>query len=223
MSTNDMLAKHAPALRTGGDSLRRWARENELRAVAAGAYVTAVLVMLVLVVLPVARGDDGASSGSPAAAIAVPNHYTVKENDTLAGIAERYGLTVDELRAFNPGIDPMALAPGSTLRLRESAPAVPKATVEAAPKANPRPAKKTPASGAATPKEAAPARQPSPPPPAPPPAPPAQQASTTHTVAPGDTLTSIATRYGTTVEQLLALNPGIDPYSMVAGQEVAVP
>ena len=220
MSTNDLLAKHAPALRTGGDSLRRWARENELRAVAAGAYVTAVLVMLVLVVLPVAGGDGGASSGSPAAEIAVPNHYTVKENDTLAGIAERYGLTVDELRAFNPGIDPMALAPGSTVRLRESAPPVPKATVEAAPKPKPPPAKKKPASGTATPKEAAPSRQPSPPPPTPAPA---QQASTTHTVAPGDTLTSIAIRYGTTVDQLLALNPGIDPYAIVAGQEVAVP
>jgi N-acetylmuramoyl-L-alanine amidase len=220
MSTNDLLAKHAPALRTGGDSLRRWANENELRAVAVGAYLTAVVVMLLLVVLPVAGGGDAATSGSPAAEIAVPNHYTVRENDTLAGIAERYGLTVEELRAFNPGIDPMALAPGSTLRLRESAPPVPRATVEAAPKPTPPPAKKKPASGTATPKEAAPAPQPSPPPPAPPPA---QQASTTHTVAPGDTLTSIAIRYGTTVDQLLALNPGIDPYAIVAGQEVAVP
>jgi N-acetylmuramoyl-L-alanine amidase len=221
MSTNDLLAKHAPALRTGGDSLRRWANENELRAVAVGAYLTAVVVMLLLVVLPVTGGgDDAASSGSPASEIAVPNHYTVRENDTLAGIAERYGMTVEELRAFNPGIDPMALAPGSTLRLRESAPPVPKATVEAAPEPKPPPAKKKPASGSATPKEAAPAPQPSPPPPTPPPA---QQASTTHTVAPGDTLTSIAIRYGTTVDQLLALNPGIDPYTIVAGQEVAVP
>ena len=221
MSTNDLLAKHGPALRTSGDSLRRWARENELRAVALAAYVTAVFLMLVLVVLPVAGGDDGAGPASEAAAIEVPNHYTVKEADTLAGIAARYGLTLDELRALNPGVDAMALAPGSTLRLRESAPPVPEATKDAA--------RKAPAGRKERPRKEAPRNAAAPTPPAPtPPAstptpPPAQQASTTHSVAPGETLSSIAGRYGTTVDQLLALNPGVDPYALVAGQEILVP
>jgi LysM repeat protein len=216
MSTNDLLAKPRPALRTGSESLRRWAAENELRAVAAGAYVTAVLVMLVLVVSPVVGGPGEGAAESPtpaAAAVDVPDYYTLRQDDTLAGIAGRFGLTVEELRALNPGIDPMALAPGSKLRLSESAAPVAKSEVQAAPES--RPAKK-PAQPAATPPPPAPAA-------AAQPAPPQPQSGGTHTVAPGDTLTSIAARYGTTVADLLALNPGIDPYAIVAGQEVAVP
>ncbi len=44
----------------------------------------------------------------------------------------------------------------------------------------------------------------------------------THVVSAGDTLSAIAGRYGTTVDDLLALNPGIDPYTIVAGQEIRV-
>ncbi len=217
MSTNDLLAKSGPALRTGSESLRRWAGENELRAVAAGAYLTAVLVMLVLVILPVVGGDGGdrggaAESPAQAAAVEAPDYYTLQQDDTLAGVAARFGLTVEDLRALNPGVDPMALAPGSKLRLRESAAPVAKPELQAAEKSPPAAKKSKPAAsdpGAAT------AAQPAPPP--------QPQAGGTHTVAPGETLTSIASSYGTTVAELLALNPGIDPYSMVAGQEVAVP
>jgi LysM repeat protein len=38
----------------------------------------------------------------------------------------------------------------------------------------------------------------------------------------GDTLGSIATRYGRTVEELLALNPGIDPAALRIGQRIRV-
>ena len=217
MSTNDLLARPGPALRTGSQSLRRWAAENELRAIAAGAYVTAVLVMLVLVVSPVVGGGgDGngaAERSTPGAApVDVPDYYTLRENDTLAAIAGRFGVTVEELRALNPSIDPMALAPGSKLRLSESAAPVAKSEVQAASKSRPATRASQPVASSPPPATAAE--------PAPPPQP---QAGGTHSVAPGETLTSIAVRYGTTVGELLALNPGIDPYAMVAGQEVAVP
>ncbi len=210
MSTNDLLARRGPALRTGGASLRRWALENELRAVAVGGYLLAVLVMLVLVVSPVIGGDGTVRSRSPLAAVAVPDYYRLRKNDTLAGIAERFGLTVEEVRALNPGLDPMTLAPGTKLRLVESAAPVAKTEAKAPPKPSreetkAETAKAAPATTTETTSPAAP------------------EAGGTHTVAPGDTLSSIAGRYGTTVSELLALNPGVDPYVLVAGQEIAVP
>ena len=46
----------------------------------------------------------------------------------------------------------------------------------------------------------------------------------THTVVQGDTLWRIAVRYGTTLEELLAVNPAIkNPNLIVVGQEVALP
>jgi LysM repeat protein len=38
----------------------------------------------------------------------------------------------------------------------------------------------------------------------------------------GDTLGSIAVKYGTTVDQLLSLNPGIDPATLRVGQRIRV-
>jgi LysM repeat protein len=43
-----------------------------------------------------------------------------------------------------------------------------------------------------------------------------------HVVQSGDTLGSIAEKYGTTVDELMTLNPGIDPTAMHIGQRVRV-
>ena len=43
--------------------------------------------------------------------------YAVRSGDTLGTIAERFGTTVDELLALNPGIDPHALRVGQSLRV----------------------------------------------------------------------------------------------------------
>ena len=43
-----------------------------------------------------------------------------------------------------------------------------------------------------------------------------------YTVESGDTLGSIADKYGTTVDELMTLNPGIDPNAMHIGQRVRV-
>lgn len=43
-----------------------------------------------------------------------------------------------------------------------------------------------------------------------------------YTVQSGDTLGSIATQYDTTVDELMTLNPGIDPNAMVVGQRIRV-
>ena len=41
------------------------------------------------------------------------------------------------------------------------------------------------------------------------------------TVKPGDTLGTIATQFGTTVKELIKLNPDIDPDALQIGQEVS--
>jgi LysM repeat protein len=56
----------------------------------------------------------------------------------------------------------------------------------------------------------------SPPPPAP------VAAPEYYRVRSGDTLTSIAGEYGTTVERLLTLNPGVDPAALTVGQRIRV-
>jgi LysM repeat protein len=48
-----------------------------------------------------------------------PKTYTIKANDTLSGIADRYGLTVDELQTLNPELDPQGLVAGQKIKLRE--------------------------------------------------------------------------------------------------------
>jgi Tfp pilus assembly protein FimV len=44
-----------------------------------------------------------------------------------------------------------------------------------------------------------------------------------YSVRSGDTLGTIAERFGTTVDELLVLNPGIDPHALRVGQPVRVP
>jgi LysM repeat protein len=50
----------------------------------------------------------------------LPNDvYVVKTGDTLAGIAQQVGLTVERLMELNPELDPQALVSGQEIRLRE--------------------------------------------------------------------------------------------------------
>jgi len=45
---------------------------------------------------------------------------------------------------------------------------------------------------------------------------------TAYAVRSGDTLGSIAERFGTTIDRLMELNPGIDPRALRVGQAVRV-
>ena len=45
----------------------------------------------------------------------------------------------------------------------------------------------------------------------------------TYTIQSGDTFSSIAERYDTTVEQIIAANPGVDPRGLVAGDTIRLP
>lgn len=68
-------------------------------------------------------GSGGGGSGVPATderEDELPaDVYVVKTGDTLAGIAEKTGLTVERLQLLNPDLDPQALVSGQKIKLRE--------------------------------------------------------------------------------------------------------
>jgi LysM repeat protein len=49
-----------------------------------------------------------------------------------------------------------------------------------------------------------------------------QPAKSYYTIQAGDTLDIVAARYGKTADDLLALNPGIDPHALRIGQKIRV-
>ena len=44
-----------------------------------------------------------------------------------------------------------------------------------------------------------------------------------YTIKPGDTLWNLANQYDTTVDEIMAYNPGIDPYNLQVGQTILIP
>jgi len=48
-----------------------------------------------------------------------PATYTIQANDTLTGIAEENGTTVERLIELNPELDPQGLVAGQKIKLRE--------------------------------------------------------------------------------------------------------
>jgi LysM repeat protein len=46
---------------------------------------------------------------------------------------------------------------------------------------------------------------------------------TLYTIRPGDTIFALAQRFGTTVQAIIAANPGIDPLNLQIGQVICIP
>ncbi|EFL52844.1 Peptidoglycan-binding lysin domain protein [Solidesulfovibrio fructosivorans JJ]] len=127
--------------------------------------------------------------------------FPVSEGDTLASIAKRFDVSVAELMAANPGVDPLRLQVGQVLRVPSSLAAV----------AASGSGRQTPAQASvpvANPAEATPAPGRSP---------------RQHTVSLGDTVWDIAQRYGLSVERILAANSGLDPMHLRIGQTMRLP
>jgi LysM repeat protein len=96
-------------------------------------YVYLILVGLVVLLLAIvvvaATTLTGAPPAQSAAAKAraaklakLPVHWKVHTGDTYERIARRTGLTVAELEAFNPKVDPSTIRPGQRLKLRLKVP-----------------------------------------------------------------------------------------------------
>jgi hypothetical protein len=78
------------------------------------------------------RGDGGPANTSQPAATATPGAqgrrqsrrrrrvYVVKAGDTPSGIAEKTGVTLEQLEKANPDLDPQLLAPGQRIRIPQA-------------------------------------------------------------------------------------------------------
>lgn len=101
--------------------------------------------------------------------------YTIIPGDSYFSLARRFNITVEAIAAANPGVDPQNLQIGQQICI----PGVP--------------------GGAPCP------------------------GGFLYVIRTGDTLFSIARRFGTVVPALIAANPGIDPNRLVIGQSICVP
>jgi LysM repeat protein len=161
--------------------------------------------------------------------------YTIKDGDTLAGIASRLGIALDDLLAANPGVNPGTLRVGQTIKLPQNPDAPPPAAATATPgnsNATAISATATPAPKATEPPPTEPPATEAPAPTAPvapqdTPAPGATatpaSVGQTYTVQDGDFPAKIAEKFGIPVEDLLAANPGIDPTGLHIGDVIIIP
>jgi peptidoglycan endopeptidase LytF len=162
--------------------------------------------------------------------------YQIRAGDTLFAIAQRFGTTVTQILAANPGLDPNSLqvarlicipragAPGGcpagtspyTIRSGDTFYSIAQragTTVEAIQRANPgvnpnalRVGQVICVPGAA-----------------PPGGPACPRGSAPYVIRSGDTFFALAQRFGVSVADLQAANPGVNPNALQIGQLVCIP
>jgi LysM repeat protein len=109
-------------------------RPIPLRMLAPLSLAAFAVVFLIVIVTSL---DNGSPSSEPGRSASRPGRsrtttepgskrlasqkrvYVVKPGDTLAQIATKTGVPVDQLLALNPTIDPQALVTGQRIKLRE--------------------------------------------------------------------------------------------------------
>ena len=102
--------------------------------------------------------------------------YVIRAGDTLFALAQRFNTTVNAILAINPGLDPNRLQIGQTICI---------------------PGQQPPSTCPA--------------------------GSTPYVIRAGDTLFALAQRFNTTVNAILAINPGLDPNRLQIGQTICIP
>jgi LysM repeat protein len=195
------VASQAPVIYTvvGGDSLWAVAKKHgvsvqELTAVNSLSGTT--LKPGQTLIIPQSAADSAPAMSAAPAPAAERATYTVRSGDTLGAIARRHSTTVAALKSANRMTSDI-LRPGQQLILPANSSS--SSTVSAAASALPAPTVASPA----------PARS--------------SGGGMTHTVAPGDTLSEIARRYGVRSSEIATANNVTDPRSLKVGQVLTIP
>ena len=110
-------APHLPA------SNRRRSRIPHLLGPLALAAVVGAIAWVVVAKPGRPDSHRGSARGSHSEVRRLPAYWTVRPGDTFTKIAEKTGLTVSELEALNPNVDPVGIFPGQRLKLRLHPPA----------------------------------------------------------------------------------------------------
>lgn len=141
--------------------------------------------------------------------------YTLQTGDTLYAIAMTHGITVNELLFYNPGLNPYDYRAGQSICV----PAVgkpPATDVPATPDEGPLPLP-TPSLPADPPEQNGSGDAPDAP------TEPACENGVLYTVRAGDTLRTIARRFGLTLSALMEANPGNTNNRLTTGQKLCIP
>lgn len=99
-------------------------RKNRLVVIAAPAALFVVVVLLFnaigsscVIKSCTTKPTTKKASASSAQADSSQRFYRVASSDSMGSIAEKFKLTIDEIKACNPNIDPNALQIGTKLRV----------------------------------------------------------------------------------------------------------
>jgi LysM repeat protein len=163
--------------------------------------------------------------------------YRVQKGDLLAALAERFGVSVDDIVIFNKIKNRNLIYIGQRLWIPEADEQPPDAMPTAAPATRtPEALLPTIAPTLAQPDDTTPTTEapaatvaptstvvPTVSPPTPTPTVPSPDEGQWHTITYGDTLGQIAARYGISLDALLAANPDVNPLQLRIGQRVWVP
>jgi LysM repeat protein len=103
-------------------------RSSALARVVAVATLLVALIVLVVVIAGALGGSDSSGTGKHGKSGKAhhasrqqhntPATYEVESGDTLISIAHRNGVTVAQIEALNPEVDPQILIAGETLKLK---------------------------------------------------------------------------------------------------------
>jgi LysM repeat protein len=102
----------------GADPGTRGVRNDDprwMQYVLPAGVAALVIAMLVAIVTTLTGSDPAHSAGD---ALRLPPYWTVHQGESYSVIAEKTGLSVDQLETFNPYTNPQTIRPGQRLKLR---------------------------------------------------------------------------------------------------------
>jgi LysM repeat protein len=150
--------------------------------------------------LPAQLPDVLIVSSTPQPSGVTSDRYVVQTGDTLSSIADRFGVTVDDIINANNITDPTGLHAGDELIIPSG-------------EATPEPQEEPTAAPTTALQEEEPTAVPTS----------GSTGGTTYTVQDGDNPASIAAQFGITAEELMDANGITDPTSLLVGQVLTIP